>query len=67
MISNLIGIFFSLAIAAIISRTNQTNGNPYHLTVRGKRVLFIVAFIAGLILNQIALHLYWTEGGYRWI
>lgn len=67
MISNLIGIGASLLIAAVISYTNKANGNPYKLTLRGKRVLFVMAFLLGLLINQIALHLYWTGDGYTWL
>ena len=67
MISNLIGIFFSLVFAAIVLRTNQANGNPYKLTPRGKRVAFALFFILGLLINQIALHLYWTGTSYTWL
>lgn len=66
MISNLIGIGASFLIAAVISRTNKLNGNPHKLTLRGRRVLFVVAFLIGLLINQIALHLYWTDNGYIW-
>ena len=66
MISNLIAIGASFLLAAGISRLHIVNGNPYHLTLRGRRVLFVVLFLIGLLINQIALHLYWTDNGYIW-
>lgn len=67
MISNLIGVLFSLSLAVIVLLTNKANGNPYNLTMRGKRIIFVLAFIAGLLINQVLLHLYWTGDGYKWI
>lgn len=67
MISNLVGIFFSLSLGVIALLVNKSNGNPYKLTTRGKRIVFILAFIIGLLLNQVMLNLYWTGDGYKWI
>lgn len=67
MISNGITILFSLSLGVIALLTNKLNGNPYKLTLRGRRILFIVAFAIGLLINQIAIHLYWTGDGYRWL
>jgi hypothetical protein len=54
-------------VGVIALLTNKVNGNPYKLTLRGKRLLFIVAFLIGLLINQIALNLYWTGDGYKWL
>lgn len=67
MISSIIGILFSVSVGVIALLTNKANGNPYQLTLRGKRLLFIVAFLIGLLINQIALNLYWTGDGYKWL
>jgi hypothetical protein len=67
MISSIIGILFSVSVGVIALLTNKVNGNPYKLTLRGKRLLFIVAFLIGLLINQIALNLYWTGDGYKWL
>ena len=67
MISSIIGILFSVSVGVIALLTNKANGNPYKLTLRGKRLLFIVAFLIGLLINQIALNLYWTGDGYKWL
>lgn len=42
----LYGIFFS----ACFLRITKLNGNQNHLTVRGKRVLFVVLFVFGFLL-----------------
>jgi hypothetical protein len=67
MISSIIGILFSVSVGVIALLTNKANGNPSQLTLRGKRLLFIVAFLIGLLINQIALNLYWTGDGYKWL
>lgn len=67
MISSIIGILFSVSVGVIALLTNKANGNPSQLTLRGKRLLFIVAFLIGLLINQIALNLYWTNDGYKWL
>lgn len=67
MISSIIGILFSVSVGVIALLTNKVNGNPSQLTLRGKRLLFIVAFLIGLLINQIALNLYWTGDGYKWL
>jgi hypothetical protein len=54
-------------VGVIALLTNKANGNPSQLTLRGKRLLFIVAFLIGLLINQIALNLYWTGDGYKWL
>ena len=67
MISSIIGILFSVSVGVIALLTNKANGNPSQLTLRGKRLLFIVAFLIGLLINEIALNLYWTGDGYKWL
>lgn len=66
MINTLIGILFSLILAVIVLFVNKFNDNPYNLTIRGKRVVFVLAFLLGLFINQVAVHLYWTNAGYIW-
>jgi hypothetical protein len=67
MISTAVSIIFALAIGVITLFTIKANGNPSQLTVRGKRVVFALAFVFGLFLYQIATHLYWDGTGYTWL
>jgi hypothetical protein len=67
MISTAVSIVFALSIGVITLVTIRANGNPSQLTVRGKRVVFALAFVGGLALYQIATHLYWTGTGYTWL
>lgn len=67
MISNIVTVLFPLSMGVIALLTNKFNGNPYNLTIRGQRALFIVAVAIGLLIHQIAIHLYWTDNGYTWL
>lgn len=58
MLSNLVSLAFSLLIAGVISGVNQFNGNPYSLTLRGKRVLFVMSVVFGIVITQFAFHFY---------
>lgn len=59
MISTVLGTLFSLSIAISVLILNTLNENPLKLTVRGKRLLFIVAFLFGILLYQFAIHFFW--------
>jgi len=59
MISNLVGILFSLFFAISVLTINTVNQNPLKLTIRGKRVLFAIAILGGLLLYQFAIHFFW--------
>jgi len=60
MISNLFGILFSLLTAVAVLVTIKLNDNPNNFTVRGKRVIFVLASFGGFFLYQFAIHFYWT-------
>jgi hypothetical protein len=60
MISNLFGILFSLLTAIAVLVTIKLNDNPSNLTIRGKRVVFVLALVGGFFLYQFAIHFYWT-------
>ena len=67
MINTVIAVLFGISMGVITLLTIKFNGNPSQLTVRGKRVVFALAFVGGLALYQIATHLYWTGTGYTWL
>lgn len=67
MISNAVSIIFGITLSVITLLTIKANGNPSRLTLRGKRAVSVVAFIVGLFIHQIAIHLYWTTTGYTWL
>lgn len=58
MISNFLIMAFSIFFAITVTFVNQLNGNPYQLTLRGKRVLFAVSVVCGIVLGSIAIHFY---------
>jgi hypothetical protein len=60
MISNLFGVLFSILMAVIVLLTIKSNGNPSNLTIRGKRVVFVLALVGGFFLYQFAIHFFWT-------
>lgn len=60
MISNLFGVLFSILTAVIVLLTIKSNGNPSNLTIRGKRVVFVLALVGGFFLYQFAIHFFWT-------
>ena len=50
---------FSLVIAVSALSINAISNNPYKLTLRGRRTLFIIALIVGAVIAQPVMHLYW--------
>lgn len=60
MISNLFGVLFSLFTAVAVLITINLNDNPNNLTIRGKRVVFVLALVGGFFLYQFAIHFFWT-------
>jgi hypothetical protein len=58
MISNFLVLAYSLFFACVVSYVNQINGNPHHLTLRGKRVLFVVSVVLGILIAQFILNIY---------
>lgn len=58
MISNLLIVAYSLFFAATVSYVNQANGNPHHLTLRGRRVLFAVSVLCGIVIGAIMIHFF---------
>ena len=59
MINTVLGISFSLFTAVSALTLNTLNSNPLKLTLRGRRFLFIVAFVSGLLLYQFTIHFFW--------
>lgn len=53
-----LGLLFGLFMATGILTVTRINGNQLNLTVRGKRVLFIVSIVTGLIIYLLASNLY---------
>jgi uncharacterized membrane protein YczE len=51
-------IFFSLFFGTSMAVLRTLNGNPNKLTLRGRRVAFVVACLIGFIIYQIAIRLY---------
>jgi hypothetical protein len=60
MISNLFGVLFSILMAVIVLLTIKSNDNPSKLTIRGKRIVFVLALFGGFFIYQFAIHFYWT-------
>jgi hypothetical protein len=56
VLSFIYALFFSVAILA----TNTINGNPFRLTLRGRRVTFVFALLVGFIIAQYTLHIEWN-------
>lgn len=59
MISTVLGTLFSLSIAISVLTVNTLNENPLKLSLRGRRLLFVVAFLFGILLYQFAIHFFW--------
>jgi len=59
MINTVLGISFSLFTAVSALTLNTQNSNPLKLTLRGRRFLFVVVFVSGLLLYQFAIHFFW--------
>lgn len=59
MINTVLSISFSLFLAVSTLTLNTLNSNPLKLTLRGRRLLFVVAFVSGLLLYQFAIHFFW--------
>jgi hypothetical protein len=59
MINTVLGISFSLFTAVSVLTLNTLNSNPLKLTLRGRRFLFVVAFVIGIALYQFAIHFFW--------
>lgn len=59
MISTVLGTLFSLSIAISVLTLNTLNENPLKLSLRGRRLLFVVAFLFGILLYQFAIHFFW--------
>ena len=55
-----LSVIFSLIFAVIILTANTLNGNPFKLTLRGRRVFFIFALIVGFGISQYTLHIQWN-------
>lgn len=58
MISNFLIMAFSLFFAVTVTYVNKLNGNPHKLTLRGKRWLFAVSVVCGMVIGSIAIHFY---------
>ena len=67
MINTVIAVLFGISMGVITLLTIKFNGNPSQLTMRGKRVVFALAFVGGLVLHQVSIHLYWNGTGYTWL
>ena len=50
-------LLYAIFFSACFLRINKLNENPHRLTVRGKRVLFAVLFVVGLVLVHAILNL----------
>jgi hypothetical protein len=59
MINTVLSISFSIFLAVSTLTLNTLNSNPLKLTLRGRRFLFVVAFVSGLLLYQFAIHFFW--------
>jgi hypothetical protein len=59
MINTVLSISFSTFLAVSTLTLNTLNSNPLKLTLRGRRFLFVVAFVSGLLLYQFAIHFFW--------
>lgn len=55
----ILGIIFALFFSVAILATNTLNENPFKLTLRGRRVAFISAFVGGFLLAQPVFHIQW--------
>ena len=53
-----LGIVFGLFLAVGVLSLMQINGNQFNVTIRGKRVLFIVLVFVGLIIHLLVSNLY---------
>ena len=50
MISFLFCTVYSIFFGGLVAWLNEANGNPAHLTLRGKRVVFVFAIICGFFI-----------------
>jgi uncharacterized membrane protein YbhN (UPF0104 family) len=50
---------FALIFAVAILATNTVNENPFKLSLRGRRVAFIFAIVAGFLLSKPVFHIQW--------
>lgn len=58
MINTLLGVLFSLFFGTMVLYLIKANGNPNKLTIRGKRVVFVLAIIGGFFIHLFATHFY---------
>ena len=56
--SFILNVLFAIFFGGIVSYLNEANGNPKHLTLRGKRVMFCIAIIFGFVLYLFTIHFY---------
>ena len=56
MIQTIFYFVFSFIFAASIALTIKANGNPSHLTLRGRRVVFVFSFIIGFAIALFVTH-----------
>jgi hypothetical protein len=57
MIIYLLCITYAIFFGALVAWLNQANGNPANLTLRGRRVVFVVAIIIGFVLAYITFNI----------
>lgn len=57
MISNLLAIIHSIVLAIGVLLVIKFNNNPYKLTVRGKRFVFVCFLLVGYLMAQVLLHI----------
>jgi len=60
MFSLILSVLFAIFFGGLISYVNEKNGNPHHLTLRGKRVVFATAIVMGFLFYLVATHFYLT-------
>lgn len=58
MFSFILSVLFAIFFGGLVSYTNEKNGNPHHLTLRGKRVVFATAIVMGFLFYLVATHFY---------
>jgi hypothetical protein len=56
MISTVFIFFFATSFGAMVLAINSLHDNPFRLTLRGRRILFILSVISGLLMYYFVAH-----------
>ena len=54
-----LSVFIAFILAITVMGINTVNENPFKLTLRGRRVLFVSALVVGYLFAQPVLHIQW--------